>query len=75
MVRAASSARRGSAQWLGCMYLAALWAADRNLTEDFFAGLRQFFVESAIMNRPEFNFDKIGEIKVLRQQTAELAAT
>jgi putative sugar O-methyltransferase len=73
MIRTASSTTRGSAQWLGCMYLAALWADDPLMTEDFFTRLRQFFDESAIATRPEFDFDKIGEVKVLRRQVAELA--
>ena len=68
MTHAASKVERGSPEWLGYMYLAALWADDRVVTEGFFAGLRQFFADRAIDARPEFNFDNIGEVKFLRRR-------
>jgi putative sugar O-methyltransferase len=68
MSHAASKVERGSPEWLGYMYLAALWADDPVVTEEFFAGLRQFFTDRAIDARPEFNFDDIGEVKFLRRR-------
>jgi len=73
MTQAASKVERGSPEWLGYMYLAALWADDPVIIEEFFAGLRQFFADRAIDARPEFNFDNIGEVKFLRRRL-EMAA-
>ena len=68
MSYAASKVERGSPEWLGYMYLAALWANDPLVTEEFLAGLRRFFADRAIDTRPEFNFENIGEVKFLRRR-------
>ena len=73
MTHAASKVERGSPEWLGYMYLAALWADDPPVTEECFAGLRRFFADRAIDARPEFNFENIGEVKFLRRRL-EMAA-
>ena len=68
MIETASTAARGSPEWLGRMYLAALWADDPAITEKFFGGLKQFFSDRAIDARAEFNFDRIGEVRFMRRR-------
>lgn len=66
---AASQVEHGSVQWLGHMYLAALWGGNLDTTEEFFEGLHHYLAAQTIVARPEFNFEEIGEVRYLRKRT------
>jgi putative sugar O-methyltransferase len=52
---------------LGSLFLAALWSRDRSLAEKFVQALRRQTDEFAFTPEQGFDFDKIGEVVVLRR--------
>lgn len=69
LVAAASTLENTTDRWLGYMYFAALWSADRVIVGRFLNALRARQHLDRFDSTPAYSFDAIGEVAFLRRLT------
>jgi hypothetical protein len=69
---AAAAAQKGSPEWLGPMYLAALWTPDAGTIDEFLDGLRIYNASQGFDRFASYDFEKIGEVRFLKRRRGTL---
>ena len=71
---AAALAQKGSPEWLGPMYLAALWTPDVGIIDEFLDGLHSYIASQRFDQFASYDFEKIGEVRFLQRRRAALVS-
>jgi hypothetical protein len=75
LIAAAAPLDGGPDQWLGHMFLAAMWTLDAKVVEDFLDGLRNRQITEGFDQTALYKFEAIGEVQFLRQRLAGIQST